>query len=156
MEKTSMDINKPSNLEDDTTKKGRPVLVWIISIFLGWSALSALFVDAMGLFYRVPSEAILQHQIPSLAWLDHVFTWGMNILLLIAVVSLFRLQARALPLFAAYIAGVLLIQVWSVLTTDWLTRYGLSGGILNFAVGIGIFVLIFVYIVYLRKQGRLV
>jgi hypothetical protein len=151
-----MDMDKPSTNETDEVKKGRPILVWIITIFLGWSALSALFSDAMALFTRVPSEAILQHHIPSLAWLDHVFTWGLNILLLIAIVSLFRLQARAIPLFVAYIAGILLTQVWNILTTDWLTRYGMNGGILGFAVGMGIFILVLVYIVHLRKQGKLV
>ncbi len=148
-----METNDLEATNEKQTPK-RPLLVWIITIFLIWSALSAIFTDLAGIAAQTPPDAVIQHRIPSLAWLDHVFTLGLNTLLLISTVSLFRLQSKSLFLFLAYILGVFVIQVWHLLTTDWFYRYGI-GGILAFSFGIGIFLLITLYIFYLRRQGRL-
>jgi hypothetical protein len=82
-------------------KRGRPVLVWIITIFMALGVIGGVITTVALLAGNPIGGAEVAEQLKYLGPLDHVGTLAISILSGFAYVELFRLKRRALPWIAA-------------------------------------------------------
>ena len=89
----------PGEAVPSTTKRPRPLLVWVILLFYGLSALSLVLVTLL----RVSGNPVVQSRLPaeSYTWFDYAESYGFVVLKLVAAIELFRLKRLAAPLFLA-------------------------------------------------------
>ena len=141
-------------VRDPEMNSGRPVWVWIISIFYVFSAGSSLisFYFLFSGTIRIPEEQ--RQYLANLTVFDHALTFLMGAVDLVAAVLFFRLKKASAYLFPATFIFGLLITIWHAATKGWLTALGgpgFIGALFGWAIAIGVCA----YAWRLRKTGVL-
>lgn len=130
------------------------MLVWVISIFYAYGALSTVFSYAIVFAKAFPATAAQRQYFAAMTAFDHALTAFVVLLNLGAAVLLFRLRRQAPPIFTfAFAVGVGTV-VYQILTTNWLEAVGIFG-LVGAAIGWAINVAVIVYTWTLRKRGVL-
>ncbi len=145
--KSDLASEKPDNAPSE-----RPVGIWIISIFYGFSAVAGAASTAAVLLGVVPLPPEQAEYFSSLSIVDYLFTGCSLLLGLTAAVSLFRLKISAVKFFFGYAALNLGYTAWSIIQKDYLEVVGNPFAAL---VGPGILVLVCIYVWRVGKKGVL-
>ncbi|MES2933322.1 MAG: hypothetical protein V4805_07525 [Pseudomonadota bacterium] len=132
----------------------RPLLVWIISIFYGFSAIITPFS-----FYAIKSGMLpltIAHEqyFASLGAID----WLMNALnalvILSAAVSLFLLKRVTTKFWGISVATVMLNHIYHIFAKNWLGTVPISGQIAA-SFGFAVLLAVFFYVKRLAARGVL-
>lgn len=142
-----------SELRGPGATGGRPRWVWAIFIFYMFSAVATFFS-----FYAVYSGAIplpeeQKRYLADLTAFDHILSFGILGINLVAAVQLFRLRRISVYLFAAALSLGVLMTTWKISTKGWLAATGGSGSSVLF--GWAIAVAICLYAWRLARKGVL-
>jgi hypothetical protein len=139
--------------EQDVSKQKRPILVWIICIYV--------FISVpLGLFgiYRVyshladfPPEMVSYYQ--HLTVFDHSLTVLNAFLFLVASICLFRLKRVALNLYLTVLVLNIMLSAWSVFVKGFLQAVGSTIGYVSLLTGWCILLAICGYVWKLIKKG---
>ncbi len=130
------------------------MLVWVISIFYAYGALSTVASYMIVFSKAFPATAAQQQYFAAMTAVDHVLTAFVVLLNVGAGVLLFRLKRQAPPIFTfAFAVGVATV-VYQVITTNWLEAVGIFG-LVGAAVGWVINSAVIAYAWRLRKRGVL-
>ena len=132
----------------------RPVWVWIITLFYGFSIGFTLLSFGLLFSGAIPLTAQQREYFAALGPLDYIMTIGLSLLTLAATVLLFLMRQAAVPLFgAAFVlnAGFSLLHA---LTTNWTKAIG-GPGLIGALVGWGILGAVAAYSWHLLRNGAL-
>ena len=136
------------------TRKKRPVLVWVITIFFFVSAIWTL----LGFYLLVSGTASLtpaqKSYLESLTAIDYTFTLLLGLTNLIGAIALFLLRKAALYFFVGALALNGFMSVWHAISKGWLEALG-GAGALGALFGLGIAVAVCLYVWKLAKSGVL-
>jgi hypothetical protein len=147
----------PQSTVADVTDSARrrPLLVWVITVFYGIGALGSMYSTILALSGSFPGTGPAARFMAQLNLFDHVLTLLGAAFTVWAVVSLFRLKARAWPLFVALFAIAPLVMAYYLAAKpayrDFLLETGFVGPAISLLIGAG--VLFHVY--RLRRKGVL-
>jgi hypothetical protein len=136
-------------------QRRRPVLVWIICIFVAIGILGGVASTIALLAGRPFGGAEVAQQLSYLSPLDHVGTLILSALSAFAYIELFRLKRRALP-WAAWTFGLNVVVVLANLAFRPAYRAILDGGgLISIGVSWAVTLAIVGYIWRLRVNGVL-
>ncbi len=139
---------------NSNSKKKRPVLVWVISIFylfsFAWTTLS-FFLIFSGVIPLPPEQ---EAYFNNLTTFDYGYTFLLMGINLAGAISLFLLRKIALYLFVGGLAISILSTIWHILTKGWLQAVG-SAGLTGSLIGYVISIAICIYIWKLTNKGVL-
>jgi len=133
---------------------GRPLLVWLISIYFFLSAswtITSFFLIRIG---AVPLNPAQKTYFESLNAADYLLTIIGALLSISAAVSLFLMRKAAYYLFCASLAFNMAFTIWHIISRHWLSVIGI-GGLAGAAVGWLILFAICLYTARLTVQGTL-
>jgi len=133
---------------------GRPLLVWLISIYFFLSAswtITSLLLIMTG---AVPLSPAQKSYFESLNAADYLLTIIGALLSISAAISLFLLRKAAYYLFCASLAFNMAFTIWHIISRHWLSVIGI-GGLAGAAVGWLILFAICLYTARLAAQGTL-
>jgi hypothetical protein len=131
--------------------KKRPVLVWVISIFYGFSIVSTVASYAVVFSKAIPTTAAQRQYFDSLTIVDHAMTAIIVTLNGVGAVMLFRLKKQA-PLFFSCAFGLGLITIaYQCVAKNWFSAVGV-GGLIGAAFGWIINIAIITYAWRLRSR----
>jgi hypothetical protein len=140
----------------EETTRGRPVLVWIITVVLGFGVVFSA-ISTMPLLAGSPigGEAVGQ-QLSYLRPFDHVVSLVVALVSLLALIALFRLKRSALPLFiGAFALGLANVGLNSAFRPEYRAAFQFPGAYWSLAVGGLINLAIIAYIWRLSARGNL-
>jgi hypothetical protein len=133
----------------------RPGWIWAITIFYflsaGWSTLSIVLTKSRALQMNAAQEAYFA----SLGVLDYAGMIALSLVMLAAVIQLFRLKRSSIPLLYGAFAVNIGITLLSALRTNFTQAIG-GAAFVGMLLGWGLLVAIIIYARRLRKQGVLV
>jgi len=147
----------PRSAVSDVTpeRQGRPVLVWIITIFMALGVVGGVLSTVALLVGSPIGGPEVAEQLKYLGPLDHIGTLIIAALSAFAYVELFRLKRRALPLIAATF-GLNAVVVLANLAFRPAYRAILDqGGLITIVVSWVITLAIIGYVWRLRAKGVL-
>jgi hypothetical protein len=144
-------MNSTAVHEPPPLPQHRPVLVWVIAIFYGFSVLSTIVTYSFVFSKAVPKTPAQTEFFASLTAMDHAVTAVVVLINLAGAVLLFRLKKAAPVLFAlAFALGVTAV-VYQILTKNWFAAVGIPG-VVSAVVGWCINVAIILYTFRLRQK----
>lgn len=133
---------------------GRPLLVWLISIYFFLSATWTMFSLVLIKSGAVPLSPAQKTYLESLNGADYLLTIIGALLSVSAAVSLFLMRKAAYYLFCASLAFNMAFTIWHIISRHWLSVIGI-GGLAGAAVGWLILFAICLYTARLIAQGTL-
>jgi hypothetical protein len=139
---------------DADARPGRPLLVWIITVFFGLSAVWTLVSFALILSGAVPLPPAAREYYARLGILDYALTIGVSALNLWGIVLLFLLRARAVKVILAALAVTLLINAYQVLLKGLAPALG-GAGSMGMVIGPSLWAAILFYAWRLKAKGVL-
>jgi hypothetical protein len=140
------------------SKQERPGCVWLIALYFFITAVSgfaSLYAISSGFFTKLPGARAEQlAYFSTLSALDY----GVSILIILfniaGVIYLLRLKKEAVALFiAAFLLGMGL-TAWQIATKNYLAVMG-RPGMVGFAVGTVLILVVIGYVANLRRKGIL-
>lgn len=132
----------------------RPVLVWVIAVFYGISAVLTALSFYLIYSDRIPLDSELQAFFASQSAFDQVRTFVIGATNLGAAIFLFLMRKPAAYLFPLGFGLELVATFWEVLTGDWQTAFS-AGGWVGVFIGTGISIAVCVYCWRLLQRGAL-
>lgn len=139
---------------DSGARPGRPVLVWVITVFFGLSAVWTLVSFALVSSGAVPLPPAAREYYDGLGILDYALTVGVSALNLWGIVLLFLLRARAVKVILAALAVALLINAYQFLFKGLAPALGGAGG-LGMVIGLLLWAAVLFYAWRLKAKGVL-
>jgi len=139
-------------------KAGRPVLVWVITIFMGFGMVTGIVSNLLALNGTpIGGDAVAAYfKSVGVGPFDHA--WGLVVTAIsaFAFADLFRLKRRALPILAAlFAAGVAYVGVKLALTPAYRTLFDNLGTLWSVVGGWALNLGIIGYVWRLRAKGVL-
>lgn len=131
--------------------KHRPVLVWVISIFYGFSIFPVLVSYAFVFSKSLPATPAQREYFSSLTVIDHAVTALVLLLNVAGAILLFRLKKAAPVVFSAAFALGVATVAYHCFTRNWFTTVGIPG-LISTVVGWCINLAIVVYAFRLRRK----
>ncbi|GEM_PF-1327876 len=143
--------------EQVNEKRKRPILVWLIFIFMilgsGFTTLSIISVSTG----MIPLEGEMKTYFEQLSTLDYLLTVTMGILNVIGAVYLFRLKTLSCYLLSIALIINICTTVWHIISKSWLdVMAAQSGGLFGMFLGMGIAFLIVIYSFRLKSKKILI
>jgi hypothetical protein len=138
----------------DPSKQRRPLLVWIITIVFGVSAVWTLLSFALISSGVIPLAPPARAYYDRLTVVDYALTIGVTALNLWGIVLLFLLRAKAVRVFVASVALALLINLYQLAIKGLAPALGAAGSI-GMAVGFLLWCAILLYAFRLKAAGVL-
>ena len=143
-----------ADVRDTPMQRGRPVWVWVISIFYLFGAFSSVLSYAMIYSGKLPMTEQQSQYMANLTIVDHFLTaviLGTNI---VAAVLLFRLRRLSAYLFPAGLALGLLVTAWHALARGWANALN-GAGVVGAAIGWVVSIVVCFYVWRLTNKGIL-
>lgn len=144
-------MNSTALSEPPPLPKQRPVLVWVIAIFYGFSIFNTIASYAFVFSKTFPATPAQSQYFSSLSPIDHGVTALVVIMNLAGAIVLFRLKKAAPVLFTAAFGVGLAAVVYQCLTKNWFAAVG-AVGLIGAAVGWCINLAIILYAFRLRQK----
>jgi hypothetical protein len=132
----------------------RPGWIWAIAIFYGFSAVytvASYLAVYSGKIALTPAQA---DYFARLTPIDHAFSVGGALLNLSAVVLLFLLRKRAVPLFFTAVALAIVAVIWHSIAKGFLQAAG-GAALVGMSVGLALQLAIALYARRLATRGVL-
>ena len=142
-----------AELRGPGTTPGRPRWVWAILIFNVFGTVGIVFSYYMLFFGAINIPEEQKRYLADMTIFDHVMTFVVVGINLVAAVQLFRLRRISAYLFPAALALGVLLTAWKVATKGWLAATGGSGS--SMFVGWAVAVAICLYAWRLARKGIL-
>ena len=138
--------------EEINSDRKRPILVWVILLFIvfsgGFGTLSIILVHSG----TVPMEPEAQAYFDQLTLLDHFLTITLGILNIIGAILLFRLKSLSCYIFSAAFLVNALMHIWHILNKGWIEAVASMEGYTGAYYGLGIALLIVGYSWFLKSR----
>ena len=135
--------------------KKRPGWVWVISIFIFFSAAWTLLSFYLIYSGAIPLQPEQKAYFARLTSVDYSLTILLGITNLIGAVALFFLRRIAFYLFVGVLVLNSVMTLWHVLFKDWATAMG-GAGLFGMLIGYGLIVAVCLYAWKLKKSGVLI
>lgn len=132
----------------------RPILVWVISIFVFLSSAWALYSIFLVTSGGVPLTPEQQQYFDNLSTFDYASSIAIGLLNVAGAVALLLLRKEAFPLFAGSLGLNILVTIWHALAKNWLEAIGQSG-LVGVFIGLGIAAAVCFYAWHLKRTGVL-
>ncbi len=137
-------------------KRGRPGLVWVITIFMGLGIVAGTFTTIAALLGNPVGGEEAAARLKHLGPLDHVFSLVVTAISAFATVALFRLKRYAFPLLVTvFVLGVAALVVNGLLRPEYRSAFEQAGYWWGLLIGWIINLAIIVYVWRLRAKGLL-
>jgi hypothetical protein len=145
-------------VQDVGPERGRPVLVWVITIFMGLGIVSSVVSTLLALNGTpIGGDAVIAYlKSVGIGTFDHL--WGLVATAIsgFAFIDLFRLKRRALPVLAAlFAAGLVYVGMKLALNPAYRTLFDNPGGTWSLYGGWALNLAIIGYVWWLRAKGTL-
>jgi len=148
----------PRSAVNDVTleKHGRPILVWIITIFMLIGVMGGVVSTAAALLGRPIGGAQAAEHLSAMGTGDYLWALVFSLAAIPAYVDLFRLKRRALPfLVGLFLAGQVVMVANLLLRAHYRAMFEVSGGYWSLLAGVVFNLAIIGYVWRLRAKGVL-
>jgi hypothetical protein len=151
--KTPRARNREASTANSAARRTRPVLVWVVAVALGLSALLAALVLSW-LLLSTPSALPLEARAvrESLSALDWAPLYLMSAALLASMVMFFRLHKSSINLFLAYLAGGVLFTILLTVAAEPKPYFDLR---VTIGAGLPLAIGVLVYMLRLKRRAIL-
>ena len=139
-------------------KRSRPVLVWIITLFMAFGVISGIATSLLALLGTPLGGAAAADYMKSMGIgpADHVYTIVVMAACAVGYIDLFRLKRRALPILLALLAvGIAYAIFKAAINPAYRAMFDNGPALWSMAAGWAINLAIIGYVWWLRRKGVL-
>jgi hypothetical protein len=148
----------PRAAVDDVTpeKRGRPVLVWIITIVMAIGVAGGLATSVAALLGSPIGGPAAAEQMKGMGRLDYIWTLALTLVSVVPYVDLFRLKRRALPfLVALFVVSAVVLCGNLAFRPEYRAMFEQPGGYWGLLAGWVVNLAVIGYVWRLRVKGVL-
>jgi hypothetical protein len=139
-------------------KQERPGCVWLVAAYFvitGVTGLASLYMIRSGVFTRLPGVTVERlAYFSSLSTFDYAVPVLVVLCNLVGLVYLLRLKKQAVTFFLAAFFISMAMTAWHIMSKGYLAVMG-RPGMIGFAVGTFLLLVVLGYVVNLRRKGVL-
>jgi hypothetical protein len=140
--------------DEQIVRRKRPILVWLISLFILLSAIWTLLSFYLILTGAIPLDPAQKAYFDRLTLIDHVSTIIPGLLNMSAAVALFLLRRIALYLFLSASGLSFVLAAWHATAKGWVEALG-GAGLIGALIGYVLMIAVLIYTWRLSKKGVL-